>query len=279
MSRLSHSVVAVVLLSGPATAEERWETIPHWKPMPEPASSGMAEVNGISMYYATFGQGDPVLLIHGGMSSSEDWSAQVSDLMQDHLVIVADSRGHGRSTRDERPFSYDLMTDDYIALLDFLKIPKVDVVGASDGGIIGLDMAMRYPERLDDLFAQGANVTPDGVSFDAPPSAAAEAFFGWMADDYKRLSSTPDQYDALSADLFALYEREPNWTDEQLATIKTPVTVAQSEYDELIKRSHAEHMAEVIPGAKLVILPAMSHPAALQAPEEYDAAVREAIDD
>ena len=275
----AHAFVPLALLAGPALAEDRWATIPHWGPMPEPASSGMAEVNGISMYYATFGQGDPVLLIHGSMANSNTWSAQVADLMKDHLVIVADSRGQGRSTHDDRPYSYDLMADDYVALLDFLEIPKVDIVGASAGGIIGLDIAMRHPERLDDLFAQGVNVTPEGLSFDAPPSDAVLAALGWITDDYKALSPTPDEFDATFAQMSALDEREPNWPDEELAKITAPVTLALGDHDEIISRAQNEHVAEVIPNAKLVILPDVSHFANLQAPEEYVAAVREAIDD
>ncbi|HVG47022.1 MAG TPA: alpha/beta hydrolase, partial [Rubellimicrobium sp.] len=212
----------------------------------------MAEVNGISMYYATFGAGDPVLLIHGGMVNSDHWSAQVTDLMKDHLVIVADSRGHGRSSHDERPVSYDLMAEDYIALLDFLKIPKVDIVGSSDGGIIGLDIAMHHPERLDDLFAQGANVTPDGVISSGPPP---EDFILWTTADYARKSPTPDGFEDLIGEMSALYEREPNWSDEALATITAPVTLALGDHDADVSRAHTDHMAAVIPGAKEVILP------------------------
>ena len=116
-------------LSLPALAEDRWMSVPTPGAMPAPVSTGMAPVNGIEMYYATYGAGDPVLLIHGGLGHADIWAAQVTDLMKDHLVIVADSRGHGRSTRTEEPFGYDLMASDYIALLDFLGIGKVDLVG------------------------------------------------------------------------------------------------------------------------------------------------------
>lgn len=125
------------------------------------------------MYYATYGAGDPVLLIHGGLGHGDVWASQVIDLSKDHLVIVADSRGHGRSTRTEEPFGYDLMASDYLALLDYLKIDKVDLVGWSDGGIIGLDIAMSHPERLDHLFAHAANITTDGVD----PSVAEDTVF------------------------------------------------------------------------------------------------------
>ncbi len=126
----------------------------------------MAEVNDIKMYYAEYGEGDPILFIHGGLGNAEVWGHQVADFAKDHLVIVADSRGHGRSTRSQQPFGYDLMTSDYVALLDYLKIDKVTLVGWSDGGIIGIDMAMKHPEKLTRVIAQAANVTTDGVKAD-----------------------------------------------------------------------------------------------------------------
>ena len=102
--------LALALIAAPAFAQDRWMSIPMPPPMPTPVATGMAPVNGIEMYYATFGAGKPVLLIHGGLGNADIWSNQVIDLMKDHLVIVADSRGHGRSTRTADPFGYDLMS-------------------------------------------------------------------------------------------------------------------------------------------------------------------------
>lgn len=272
------AAIAAVLLAGPALGQERWMTIPRPGPMPQAASEGLAEVNGISMYYATNGSGDPVLLIHGGLGHAGIWAAQVADLMRDHLVIVADSRGHGRSTRDERPFGYDLMAEDYLALLDHLGIDKADIVGWSDGGIIGLDIALKHPGRVDDLFAHAANVTVDGVD----PAVATDEVFGayvaWMGEDYARLSPTPGEFDAFVEQISGMWASQPDWSDEELATIATPVTIALGDHDEAVTRAHADHMAAVIPGATEVILPGASHFAMLQAPEEYNAAVRAAID-
>ena len=103
-----------------------------------------------------------MLLIHGGLGSADDLGFQIPALADKHKVIVADSRGHGRSTRSDQPYSYALMADDYVALLDHLKIDKTALVGWSDGAIIGLDIAMRHPERLSRLFAFGANYTAEG---------------------------------------------------------------------------------------------------------------------
>jgi pimeloyl-ACP methyl ester carboxylesterase len=154
--------------------------------MPVAATAGLADVNGIRMYYATYGAGDPVLLIHGGLGHSDIWENQVADLTKDHLVIVANSRGHGRSSRTEDPFGYDLMSSDFVALLDFLKIDKVDLVGWSDGGIIGLDIAMSHPERLKSVFAQAANITTDGVDPEVATDAVFNACIGKMAVDYAK---------------------------------------------------------------------------------------------
>jgi pimeloyl-ACP methyl ester carboxylesterase len=235
-------------------------------------------VNGIDMYFATYGSGKPVLLIHGGLGNADIWAAQVADLMKDHLVIVADSRGHGRSTRTQEPFGYDLMSSDYLALLDYLKIEKVDLVGWSDGGMIGLDIAMSHPERLNHLFAQAANITTDGVD----PAVATDAVFGsyieWMGREYAKMSPTPDQFDAFVAQISEMWATQPNWTDAQVAAITVPTAVVAGEYDEAILRPHTEKIASLIPSAKLVILPGVSHFAMLQAPEEYTAAVRALID-
>ncbi len=149
-----------------AQSAERWAELPAFPSMPVAKTSGMADVNDIRMYYAEYGEGEPILFIHGGLGNADVWGHQVADFAKDHLVIVADSRGHGRSTRSQQPFGYDLMTSDYVALLDYLKIDKVTLVGWSDGGIIGIDMAMKHPEKLTRVIAQAANVTTDGVKAD-----------------------------------------------------------------------------------------------------------------
>ena len=105
---------------GSAFGAERWEGLPKPPAMPVSNVAGYAPVNGIHMYYAIYGSGDPILLIHGGLGHADIWANQVKDLMTDHTVIVADSRGHGRSTRTDAPYGYDLMASDYLALLDYL---------------------------------------------------------------------------------------------------------------------------------------------------------------
>ncbi len=281
MVRLFKTIALLMLFFLPAafaTAEERWQTLPEAGVLPVPAESGYAPVNGIQMYYAVFGSGDPILLIHGGLGHADIWASQVAEMSKTHRVIVADSRGHGRSSRTEEPYGYDLLASDYVALLDFLKVDKTALVGWSDGGIIGIGIAMTHPERLTRLYAQAANVTVDGID----PGVATNQTFGdyikRMGEDYKKMSKTPDQYDAFVKQISHMWETQPNWSKEQLAKITTPTAIVAGDHDEAIKRAHTKYMASVIPGAKLIILPNASHFAMLQAPDEYTRSALEFID-
>lgn len=272
------TIILFIASTSLAVAEERWRTLPEPAAMPKPEQSGYAPVNGIQMYYAVFGAGDPVLLIHGGLGHADIWASQVATLSKTHKVIVADSRGHGRSTRTDEPYGYDLMASDYLALLDYLKIDKTALVGWSDGGIIGIDIALHHPERLTRLFAQAANVTTDGVDPGVMTNKTFAAYIERSGRDYKKLSKTPDQYDAFVAQISHMWESQPAWTKEQLGKITTPTAIVAGDHDEAIKREHTEYMASVIPGAKLIILPNASHFAMLQAPDEYSKAVLDFID-
>src|SRR5579859_5404718 len=150
--RLAIIAFFVLLLgSAGARAEPPWLTLPPTPSLPKPTQSGYAPVDGIRIWYASFGHGQPVILLHGGLANSAYWGNQVRALQQRWRVVVMDSRGHGRSTRNEQPYGYDLMASDVVGLMDFLKIQKAAIVGWSDGAILGLDIALHHPERLSKL--------------------------------------------------------------------------------------------------------------------------------
>jgi pimeloyl-ACP methyl ester carboxylesterase len=261
------------LLAFSAAATERWNTLPPLPPMPAPAQSGFAPVNGIKMYYAVFGEGDPILLIHGGLANSDYWANEVDALSKTHKVIVADSRGHGRSSRTTAPMGYDLMAEDYLALLDYLKVEKTAIVGWSDGAIIGLDIAMHHPERVTKLFANAANVTPDGVKPGMAKSPAFAAFIRRSAEEHRRLAPSPREIKAFLASIRRMWATQPNWTKAQLEKIRVPTAIVLGDHDEAITRAHTEYMARTIPGAKLIILKDVGHFALLQDPDAYTKAI------
>ena len=281
MHKISLAIVAAILTLVSSTfsvlADDRWNNLPEFPAMPKADTTGFADVNGIKMYYATFGKGDPILLIHGGLGFADVWANQIADLSKDHMVIVADSRGHGRSTRTAEPFGYDLMTADYVALLDYLRVPKVTLVGWSDGGIIGIDMSMKNPEHLNLVVAHAANVTVDGVIPTVMENKTFATYIEKAGEVYKKISPTPTEYDAFVTQISGMWNSQPSWTPDMLGKITVPITIVLGDHDEAIKLDHTEKMAKDIPGSKLVILKDASHFAMLQDPEGYTKMIRDAM--
>jgi pimeloyl-ACP methyl ester carboxylesterase len=181
-----------------------------------------------------------------------------------------DSRGHGRSTRNDKPFGYDLMASDVLGLMDTLKLPKVALVGWSDGAIIGLDIAIHHPERLTKLFAFAANSDPSGVA-DIDNSPVFQAYIARAEKEYALLSPTPRGYQAFLAEITKMWETQPNFTAAQLQSIKVPTWIADADHDEAIKRENTEFMAHNIPNAGLLLQPEVSHFSFLQDPAQFNA--------
>ena len=266
------AALSLALLSPALAVSEVWTQLPEPAAMPRAAASGYARVNGVRLYYAVYGHGQPVLLLHGGLGNSNYWGAQVRELSRRYAVIVMDSRGHGRSTRDGQTYSYELMESDVIGLLDRLKVRKVSLIGWSDGGIIGLVMALRHPERLTRVFAFGANSDPSGVNPRLGDSANFNRYIARTEVEYGQLSKTPKGFGRFVEAIGKMWASEPHITGE-LKSIRVPVTIADGQYDEAILRAHTVMMSKAIPGAKLVILPEVSHFAMIQNPPEFNAAL------
>jgi pimeloyl-ACP methyl ester carboxylesterase len=263
-------LLALLLLAAPASADQaRWQSLPPSPTLPKPEASGYAAVNGIKLYYASFGHGAPVILLHGGLANSTYWGNQVPALAQHYRVIVMDSRGHGRSTRDAQRYTYELMASDVVGLMDELKLPKAAVVGWSDGGIIGLELAIHHPERLTGVFAFAANYNPSGVREDLGQNTTFNLFIDRCRGDYGRLSATPDQYQGFLDAITKMWDTEPNLGQDDLRGIHVPFVIADGDHDEAIKRAQAEEMAALIPGAGLLIQPNVSHFSMLQDPVQF----------
>jgi pimeloyl-ACP methyl ester carboxylesterase len=265
--------LALVLLLPPtivasATAAAQWETLPPTPTLPKPDRAGYAPVNGIRIWYAEFGRGEPVILLHGGLANANYWGNQVRVLAKTYQVIVMDSRGHGRSTRDDRPFGYDLMASDVIGLMQFLKIDKAAIVGWSDGAIIGLDIAIHHPQRITKLFAFAANSDPSGVK-DVLKSPVFTAFIARAEKEYAALSPAPKQYKSFLAQITKMWATQPHFTAAQLQSITVPTWIVDADHDEAIKRENTEFMAQEIPGSGLLIQPGVSHFSFLQDPQQF----------
>lgn len=269
----------MVLIAFAAQAADRWMSIPATPAMPEAMKSGKANVNGIEMYFAEYGtaEGTPILLIHGGLAHGDIWAAQVADLSKDNRVIVADTRGHGRSTNDGSEYTYETLAKDYIALLDHLGVDKVHLVGWSDGANIGYVISSTNPERLASHFAHAGNVSLAGIDPSVNDNAVFGAYVGMMAGDYAKMSPTPDGFDAFLGGVAKMWGLDKPGGMEALKSVTVPTLVVQSQYDEAILMAHSEEMSKTIPGGALLVLNNTSHFSMFQAPDEYTAAVREFV--
>jgi pimeloyl-ACP methyl ester carboxylesterase len=207
---------------------------------------------GFKMYYETYGSGEPLLIIHGNGGSIKDFTNQIPFFAKNYKVILADSRAQGRSIDNGDSLSYEMMTDDLNALLDHLHLDSCYVIGWSDGGINGLLLAIRHPDKVKKLAVTGANLVPD-------TSAVEPEIFTWaryLSDSINKLPLIPEV--KTNRKLFNLLAHEPNISTAQLQTIKCPVLVIGGDHD-VIRPRHTMLIAESIPRSYLWILPNSGH--------------------
>jgi pimeloyl-ACP methyl ester carboxylesterase len=211
-----------------------------------------ANIRGINLYYETYGQGKPLLLIHGNGGSIRDWRYQIPYFSKTYKVIVVDSRAQGKSKDSSTVLNYEMMADDFDALLTYLKIDSAYVIGWSDGGINGLLLAIRHPEKVKKLAITGANLVP-GTS-----AISEEGIKAISADLAKLRASNQDAATKNTIKLLHMMEIEPNIPLTDLHKIKCPVLVMGGDFD-VIKPAHTLQIFENIPQAYLWIFPESGH--------------------
>jgi len=242
-------------------------------PLPETNDQGYVEHEGARIWYAPFGSGSPVILLHGGLGNAGNWGYQVPALLSSGFqTVVIDSRGHGRSTRDQQPYSYELMAPDVLAVMDDLNIERAALVGWSDGACTALVLASHNPARAAGVFFFACNMDPSGTK-EIEFGPTIQRCFSRHVKDYARLSATPDKFEEFAEAVGLMQRTQPNYSAQDLARISVPVAIVQSEHDEFIKPEHAEYLARSIPNAQYIFLPGVSHFAPLQRPEQFNRAL------
>src|SRR5262245_40770942 len=196
-----------------------------------PKAGAFAKVNGINMYYEVYGQpsAPPLLLIHGNGGEIRSMRCQIEYFRQKYRVIVADSRYHGRSDNGDKPLTYELMADDYAALLQHLKLDSVNVIGQSDGAILTLLLAMDHPGTIKKGIAMAPNLRTDST-----------ALYGWvirsekqMLDSLNRLIAAGHKEPALVREQvhYKLMVDQPNIPTAALSRIQVPILLMSSDGD------------------------------------------------
>jgi pimeloyl-ACP methyl ester carboxylesterase len=221
---------------------------------------------GFRMYYEMYGEGEPLLIIHGNGGSINNFLYQIPYFSKSYKVVVADSRAQGKSTDNGDSLSYEMMADDLNALLDSLNLRSCYVIGWSDGGINGLLLAIRHPDKVKKLAVTGANLWPD-------TSAVDLYAYNWAMNYNKQLRNqqqTPKVKGALK--LAHLLSYEPHITLEQVHTIKCPALIIGGDHD-VIRPQHTMLIAQNIPKSYLWILPNSGHSTPIFYKDEFNKVV------
>jgi pimeloyl-ACP methyl ester carboxylesterase len=224
-----------------------------------------APVNGIRLYYETYGTGEPLLLLHGNNSSIAAFNRQIPELAKKYQVIALDSRGQGNSSADSTRLTYELFADDTAAFLDFLGVDSANVLGWSDGGNIGLLLAMRHPRKVKKLASMAAVLYNDNTSI----SPKLNALLRKQLAEMKAKGVTESD---MNYRLKNLLLTEPHIEPDALAKVTVPVLVMAGE-DDIVKREHTALIAKKLPGSTLKIFRKAGHEAPTQVSEEFNRTV------
>ena len=231
---------------------------------------GFVKVNDISMYYEVYGEGPPLVLIHGSGQSIIDMAAQIDGFRDRYQIIVADSRAHGKSGMTEQQMTYRQMASDWASLIAALTTEPVRVIGWSDGGNIALELARAHSELIDRVAVMGANLAPD-------ESAVYPWAVNWVLEESANIEKqladgdTSQNWAALKQQFYLLREL-PDMTLEELSTIQAPVLVMAGDRD-IIREEHTLLMYQTLPNAHLAIFPGETHFTPATDPELFNRTV------
>ncbi|QEC55782.1 alpha/beta fold hydrolase [Flavisolibacter ginsenosidimutans] len=228
------------------------------------AAGRFYNLRGFNMYAETYGQGQPLLIIHGNGGSIDNFVNQIPYFSKKYKVIVADSRAQGKSTDTGDSLSYEMMADDYAALLDAMKIDSAFVIGWSDGGINGLLLSIRHPQKVKKLAVTGANLWPD-------TTAVFQDVEDLVMPEYLSLKNNQNKNAQQKNNwkLMRLLIEEPHISLESLHTISVPTLVIGGDHD-VIKPEHTLLIAQNIPNSYLWILPNSGHSTPLVYKDEFN---------
>ena len=225
------------------------------------------EIRGFKMYTETYGEGQPLLLMHGNRGSMKHFINQIPFFATKYRVIAADSRAQGKSQDNGDSLTYEMMADDYAALLDAMSIDSAFVLGWSDGGINGLLLASRHPEKVKKLAVASANLWPDST-------AMQKDFFDLIQPVYNELKNKSDKTMAEKNDLklTRMMMEEPQISLSEINKIKCPALVIGGDHD-VIKEEHTMLIYKNISKAYLWILPNAGHRLMMSFKHEFNKTV------
>src|SRR5262252_6583047 len=242
-------------------------------------TTGYAPVNGLKMYYEVHGRGEPVVLLHGAfMTITNNWAGWISELSKTRKVIAVEMQGHGRTADVPRDITYENLADDVAALLNYLKIPRADLIGYSMGGAVAMQCAIRHPDKVRRAVIISSTFRRDGMiaeALEAIPKLTADAFKGSPIEaEYKKLSPTPDDFPNFVQRIVATASKGYDFGADKLKATTTPMFFIHGDADG-VRLAHVAEMFRLKGGeihgdmkprssSRLAILPDTTHVTLMQ---------------
>jgi pimeloyl-ACP methyl ester carboxylesterase len=236
----------------------------------EPQQGGYIQANGLDIYYEEHGQGEPLLLIHGGALTGGSWQPYLETFAEHYRVITPDSRGHGRTANPTGTMSFELLADDMAAFVQALGLHKPLIYGYSDGGQVALEVGMRYPHLPQALVIGGAHleltegsrkwvrsILGDSQSPDVDIEKFErenQAFAAMLQQDHG-----PDNWKTLLKQIKPMWNAQLNYTSAGFARVVAPTLVLVGDRDEFVPVEDAVGMYRLLPDAELAVVPAADH--------------------
>lgn len=220
----------------------------------------------IKLNYIDKGTGEPFILLHGNGEYLEYFEHQIEEFSKEYRVIALDTRGHGKSPRGDKPFTIRQFADDLKDFMDEIGIEKAHILGFSDGGNIAMIFAMKYPDRVNKVILNGANLYASGVKLSCQLSITFEYY---QALYFSKKSAKAKK----KAELYGLMVKDPNIKPKELNQLKAKTLVLVGDED-LIKLSHSKRITRKLPDGELKVIPG-DHWVAKNHPKVYNKAVKE----
>lgn len=227
----------------------------------KPHTTDYAPVNGLQMYYEIYGSGQPLVLMHGGMTTAEDFGLVVPTLAQTRQVIAFERQGHGHTADIDRPFSLEQWADDTAALLQHLNIEQADMLGYSTGGSVALAFALRYPKMISRLVLASAIYNREGYYpgiMEGLLQATADDMPDILREMYTRVAPHRENWSKLVKKSVESVAEFKGWQKKDIRTISAPTLVMVGDSD-IVRTEHAVELYRLIPNAKLAVLPDTDH--------------------
>ena len=211
-----------------------------------PAAGGLYNHDGVKIYYEVYGQGKPMVILHGNGGSIGGRANLIPDFASHYKVIAMDNRCHGKSDCPKGYLTYEQIASDVNGLLNHLKIDSAFIWGHSDGGIIGLLVAINYPKKVKKLLASGPNLRPDSTAVDPAVFALLDKMWPMVKND------------SIQSKQFRLLVEQPHIPIADVRKIKADVMIMGGDRD-IIRNEHLLEMHNNIPRSLLCILPGTTH--------------------